>query len=101
MVGLTVPGAAEPMPAVLFASIGFEGRDAAQVRPRGFVTDPFGIVADCDQQDRGGINPDTVTRQEFGCGLSDELGEDLIEFVSFPRLGGRVGCGDHAAVAVS
>ena len=55
--------------------------DTAQVRPRGFVADPFGVVAGGDQQDRGGVDTNTVTGEQRGRGLGDEFGEDVFEFV--------------------
>ena len=51
------------------------------MRPRGFVADPFGVVAGGDQQDRGGIDTNTVTGEQRGCGLGDELAEHDVEGV--------------------
>ena len=81
MVRLPVPGATEPMPAAVSPMRCVEGRDAAQVRPRGFVTDPFRVVTGGDQQDRGGVDSDPVTGERGGCGLGDEVGEHDIEGV--------------------
>ena len=76
MVGLAVPAAVEPMPACL-ARRCVDRRDAAQVRPGGFVADPFGVVAGGDQQDRGGVDTDAVAgASSWACCGHDELVED-------------------------
>ncbi len=51
------------------------------MRPRGFVADPFGVVAGGDQQGRGGVDTDAVTGEQRGCGLRDEPREDLVDVV--------------------
>jgi hypothetical protein len=51
------------------------------VRPRGFVADPFGVVAGCDQQGRGGVDTDTMTREKCGRGLGNELAEHDVKCV--------------------
>jgi hypothetical protein len=84
MVGLSVPAAVETMPDG-FAGGCFDGRDAAQVRPGGFTTQTLWVVAGGDEQDRGGVDPDTIDRQQLRRGRADESGELGVE-----TLGGQV-----------
>ena len=80
MVRLTVPGATLPTP-TLFARGCVEGRDTGEVRSRGFVADPFRIVAGRDQQDRSRVDTNTMTREQRGRGPRDELAEHDIQVV--------------------
>ena len=59
-----------------------ERRDAAEVRPRGFGTDPLRVVTRRgDQQDRSGVDADAVDLEQARRGVGDELGEDSVEVI--------------------
>ena len=67
------------MTRVGLAGAGGDGCDTAEVRPRGFVADPCGVVTGRDQQDRSGIDTDPVDLEQLRRGRSHEPLELTIE----------------------
>jgi len=78
VVGLAVAAGVESVPCG-FAGRRWDGRDAAEMRERGFAGEPVGIVAGGDQQDRGGVDPDAVDVEQRGSGAAHQWFEELIE----------------------
>ena len=67
MVRLAVPTGVQAM-TVDFPRRRPQGRDATQMRERRFAFQPVRVVARGDQQDRGGVDTDTMTGEQRGCG---------------------------------
>jgi len=77
-VGLAVAAAVEP-PARDLPRRRLHRRRAAEVRPRRFGAEPFGVVAGRDQQQRGGAGPNAIDRQQLRRGLRGERRDLLVE----------------------
>ena len=71
MVGLTVAAPVESM-ADRLAGRGVDRGDPAEVGEGGFGGDPLGVVTGGDEQQRGGVDADTVEGEEARRGGPDE-----------------------------
>jgi hypothetical protein len=58
-----------------------ERGDAAEVRPRSFTLEPFGVVAGGDEERGGGVGTDAVQLEQPGRGHHHELRQKQAEAV--------------------